>query len=89
MSAGLLLSYPTSNLSSSLCSHLKSRFPRRPWIDVVSKADIDIGDDILARLPPNHLRISVTNNHNIDVLKTEVEGMVLRLLEILTPSTTN
>lgn len=64
-------------------TYLKSRFPKRPWIDVVSKSDIEIPDEILRVLPENHLRISVKTGHNIDELKSQLEEMIFKLLEVL------
>lgn len=62
---------------------MKSRFPRRPWIDVVSKGDLPITTEIEDKLPLNHLRVSVKTGQNIDILKDEVESMILNLINIL------
>lgn len=70
-------------ISVIIFRYLKARFPRRPWIDVVSKGDIEIPPDIEAQLPSNHLRISVKTNQNIDKLKLEVETMIYRLINML------
>lgn len=37
-------------------NYLKSRFPMRPWLDVVSKADIELSDDIIEKLPIGYLQ---------------------------------
>ena len=31
--------------------YLRGRFPKRPWLDVVSKADLDFNKDVKERLP--------------------------------------
>ena len=64
-------------------NYLKSRFPKRPWLDVVSKADLEMSDEIRALLPENILPVSVQSGHNIEVLKERLEGMLLDLREIL------
>ena len=64
-------------------NYLKSRFPKRPWLDVVSKADLEMSDEIRASLPENILPVSVQSGHNIEVLKERLEGMLLDLREIL------
>jgi nucleolar GTP-binding protein len=40
---------------------LKLRFPKRPWIDVVSKGDLDIPDTILEQLPQGWCNIILRN----------------------------
>lgn len=62
---------------------LKQRFPRRPWIDVVSKGDIALTEDVLAVLPAGHLSVSVKDGKNVDVLKATIESMLLSLQETL------
>ena len=59
------------------------RFPRRPWIDVVSKGDIEIPEHIRSQLPVNYISISVANGYNIDKLKKEIECMLFNLRDIL------
>ena len=62
---------------------LKARFPRRPWLDVVSKGDLPIGEEALKLLPEDSLIISVKNGQNISTLKTEIERMLIHLGGIL------
>ena len=69
--------------------YLKSRFPRRPWIDVVSKGDIEIPDNIRNQLPINHLSISVKTGQNIDILKHEIEQMLHSLQDFLLQQTSS
>jgi hypothetical protein len=40
-------------------AHLKQRFPRRPWLDVVSKADIELSPEVQKLLPEGYLPVSV------------------------------
>ena len=47
------LSGEKSNLDAQLNvrNYLRGRFPKRPWLDVISKADLDISDDVKKKLP--------------------------------------
>jgi nucleolar GTP-binding protein len=63
--------------------YLKERFPRRPWLDVISKADVPLSDEIQAMLPNDALHISVKTGENIDVLIEEIGSMMRRLVQIL------
>eukprot|EP01032_Pedospumella_encystans_P018675 gene18675-21251_t len=65
--------------------YLKTRFPQRPWIDVVSKADIELTEEILAQLPKGHLRISVHSGVNMDLLRGQLDGM-FETLKAIFPS---
>ena len=62
--------------------HIHS-FPRRPWIDVVSKGDIPIPEHIRSQLPTNYISISVVNGYNMELLKKEIENMLFNLRDIL------
>lgn len=63
--------------------YLKSRFPRRPWIDVISKGDIKMPEFIQELLPPEHISVSVKTGQNIELLKQEIEGMLYSLQDFL------
>lgn len=63
--------------------YLRERFPRRPWLDVISKGDIIVSDEINSMLPENALRISVKTGENIDVLIDEIGSMMRRLVDML------
>jgi nucleolar GTP-binding protein len=65
-------------------SYLKSRFPKRPWLDVISKGDIEVSEEIQKILPSNHILVSVQSGKNIDILKSEIENMLFRLQSMLT-----
>ena len=58
---------------------IKSQFPRRPWIDVVSKGDLPITEEVRALLPEGHLLVSVKTGLNIDELRTRVNQMLREL----------
>ena len=47
------LSGEQSNLDAQLNvrKYLRERFPKRPWLDVISKADLELSDGILEKLP--------------------------------------
>jgi nucleolar GTP-binding protein len=60
---------------------VRARFPRRPWIDVVSKVDLGVVDgaleeleDILDGTP--YLKLSIQEGEGIDELRTEVLRML-------------
>lgn len=55
--------------------YLKTRFPHRPWIDVVSKADLVLDAETENRLPPGHLRISVHTGVHMEELREKLDGM--------------
>ena len=56
---------------------LRQRFPLRPWLDVVSKGDLDIPDSVLetirSRGAGNFLQVSVESGLNVDVLRDRIE----------------
>lgn len=64
---------------------LKAQFPRRPWLDVVSKGDLNIPPEVLEQLPEGCITVSVKDGEelNLDVLKEEVEKMLMELMQIL------
>eukprot|EP00600_Ochromonadales_sp_CCMP1393_P007935 CAMPEP_0174973482 /NCGR_PEP_ID=MMETSP0004_2-20121128/11267_1 /TAXON_ID=420556 /ORGANISM="Ochromonas sp., Strain CCMP1393" /LENGTH=302 /DNA_ID=CAMNT_0016223937 /DNA_START=517 /DNA_END=1425 /DNA_ORIENTATION=- len=64
-------------------NHLKSRFPKRPWMDVVSKADLTLDEAVLAQLPAGHLDVSVRSGHHVNLLQEELESMLLELQSII------
>ena len=60
---------------------VRARFPKRPWIDVVSKYDLGIVDGALEELEEitgsdNYVKLSVQQNIGV----TELKGHVLRVL---------
>ena len=67
-----------SNLQAQLNvrEYLRSRFPRRPWLDVMSKGDLDIPQGILDQMPEGVLRLSVHEGTNVDVLQETIEHML-------------
>jgi nucleolar GTP-binding protein len=79
------LSGEQSNLQAQLNvrNHLKQRFPRRPWIDVVSKGDLDIAAEVASKLPEGYLSVSVKSGKNVEFLKEQIEDMLLQLQEML------
>jgi nucleolar GTP-binding protein len=71
------------NTSSSSCFFLKirARFPRRPWIDVVSKYDLGIVDGALEELEEildgtPYIKLSIQDGMGIGELRTEVLRML-------------
>lgn len=60
---------------------VRARFPRRPWIDVVSKVDLGIVDGAEAELEKvldgaPYIRLSVHNGQGIGELRTEILRML-------------
>jgi nucleolar GTP-binding protein len=60
---------------------VRARFPRRPWIDVVAKYDLDIVDgateeleEILGGTP--YIKLSIHEGQGVDELRTEVLRML-------------
>lgn len=62
---------------------LRMQFPRRPWLDVVSKADLVLPAAVLARMPEGYLHVSVQNGINIPELCHRIENMLLKDLSQL------
>lgn len=62
---------------------IRGQFPRRPWIDVVSKGDLPIAEEDLIRLPKDHLLVSVKSGLNMDVLRERIETILLDLESFL------
>ena len=62
-------------------TQVRARFPRRPWIDVVSKADTGTVDGAIEELEEvlegaPYLRVSCVDGTGIDELRTEVLRML-------------
>lgn len=57
-------------------NELRRRFPRRPWLDVVSKADLPrYGlDRAVEALPDGFLDVSTHDGTGIEILKERWEG---------------
>ena len=62
-------------------NYLRSRFPRRPWLDIVSKADLKdtIDESILNSMPQDYLHISTEDGTNVQILQDSIEGMMNEL----------
>ena len=59
--------------------YLKTRFPKRPWIDIVSKADLELTSEVERQLPEGYLSVSVHNGANMKALRELLEDMLLDL----------
>lgn len=60
---------------------MRARFPRRPWIDVVSKYDLGVEDGSLEELEEildgePYLKLSIHEDIGVDELRTEVLRML-------------
>lgn len=63
------------------CLQVRARFPRRPWIDVVSKYDLGVVDGALEELEEildgtPYIKLSIQEGAGIDELRTEVLRML-------------
>lgn len=60
---------------------VRNRFPRRPWIDVVSKYDLGVADDALEELEEilcgtPYVKLSIQDGFGVDELRSEVLRML-------------
>ena len=64
---------------------LRRRFPRRPWVDVVSKADLpmDAQDPAVALAPEGAIHISTEDGTGIEKLEERVREMLTDVREVL------
>jgi len=69
-----------SNLQAQLNvrEYLRGRFPRRPWLDVMSKGDLDISQEVLDQMPEGYLRVSVQDGTNVDVLQELIDDLLTK-----------
>jgi len=63
----------------SVRAALRARFPSRPWLDVVSKADLHVPQETLARMPPGFLHVSVVSGHGMQELGAAVRRLAADL----------
>jgi nucleolar GTP-binding protein len=79
------LSGEQSNLQAQLNVRdaMRSRFPRRPWLDVISKGDLDVSPETAATFPAGYMPVSVHSDRNMPLLKKEIETMLKQLQEML------
>lgn len=68
----VVLSLSRARSQMKVRHELRRRFPRRPWLDVVSKADIPrLGlDKAKEALPDGHLDVSTLDGTGVDELKS-------------------
>lgn len=64
-----------------LREEVRARFPRRPWIDVVSKIDLGVVDGSIEQLEgildgTPYLKLSITENEGVEELRAEVMRML-------------
>jgi tRNA U34 5-carboxymethylaminomethyl modifying GTPase MnmE/TrmE len=64
-------------------NYLRTRFPRRPWLDVVSKADLEIDEAVKRKLPMECLYVSTKSGKNIPDLKEKIEKLMGDLKDML------
>lgn len=57
---------------------LQLRYPDKQWVDVVSKADLDLAPDVEARIPAGAMRISSKSRVGMKELMRWVGGALER-----------
>eukprot|EP01039_Chlorochromonas_danica_P003145 gene3145-3444_t len=66
---------------------LRQRFPKRPWVDVITKSDkgmlSNIEESLRQQLPPDALYVSVRSGDNMTDLKERVHAMLESLEHML------
>mmetsp|Transcript_51459 Transcript_51459/g.83449 ORF Transcript_51459/g.83449 Transcript_51459/m.83449 type:complete len:629 (-) Transcript_51459:95-1981(-) len=67
---------------------LRARFPRRPWLDVVTKIDrpeIEAQENIarLSKLFPEIIQVSALDGTGLDVLNMEVRGLLEEMTKVV------
>jgi nucleolar GTP-binding protein len=66
---------------------LRQRFPRRPWLDVISKGDLEIPAPVLASIRERGverpLHVSVSSGRNVVELKVAIEDLFAQLSDQL------
>jgi len=59
---------------------IRAAFPRRPWLDVRSKADLPLAEGLAAEdVPPGTLDVSVHEGRNVAELAAHMAQMVSRV----------
>ena len=58
-------------------------------LDVVSKGDLIIPEEILKQLPEGYLSVSVKTGKNVEELKQKIEELLLDLTDILNNNNSN
>jgi nucleolar GTP-binding protein len=81
--SGLSGEKSTVNAQMNVRKTLRERFPKRPWLDVVSKADLDVSEEILNMMPANYLHVSIESGHNVELLQEEIEEVLSKLKDML------
>lgn len=64
-------------------NYLRTRFPRRPWLDVISKADLEIDEAVQMRLPKGCIYVSTKTDKNVSELKEKIETLMGDLKDML------
>jgi len=67
---------------------LRRKFPRRPWIDVITKVDLEMPEaveamDELSRLYPDALRVSAFDGTGLDELNTEIRQLLEEMTRVV------
>jgi nucleolar GTP-binding protein len=64
-------------LQLAVREQVRARYPDRPWLDVRTKADLPLADEVdPARIPEGALEVSALEGTNIDTLKRRMAQLV-------------
>jgi ribosome-interacting GTPase 1 len=70
-----------THAATNACLQVRARFPRRPWIDVVSKYDLGVEDGSLEELEAiidgePYIKLSIHEDIGVNELRSEVLRML-------------
>ena len=64
-------------LQLAVREQVRARYPDRPWLDVRTKADLPLADEVPAEsMPPGAMHVSVLDGTNVDELKRRMARLV-------------
>jgi len=69
------------NAQLAVREQVRAQFADRPWLDVRSKADLPLAEELDSPLPDGTLSISVQEGHNVDTLQAKMSALVAQLRE--------
>jgi GTP1/Obg family GTP-binding protein len=73
----------TLNMQLNIRQNMRKQFPIRPWIDVITKSDVECDDEVLSRLPPGAIFVSPKSGSGMNELHALVHDRVAELAVLL------
>eukprot|EP01084_Bolivina_argentea_P271521 462063_1 len=64
-------------------NEIRKRFPKRPWVDVISKSDMPRCSSVDLCLPESHIDVSVMTGDGLEELGNQVSSMLEGIAELL------